>query len=657
MPMWVLLAALALAPQAAPADSLVPPNAFAGFEVHDLDNGLKVWYRRLPEEPVVSISVALPIGSDADPRGKEQLAHFTEHMLFSDQPGRNEEEIRREIEERGGIYNASVTAARTFYFVRIGKEHALFALEWLYRILAPHQMDPQVVERQRVPVALEIGAQPRQLIDWLAAYYLNPPWLRLPGFWEREFGIETLASRDYYPYASLNRITAEDLRWFYQTYYPPALMTLTVIGDIDREAILKKIGETFATLTARPAPDPSPPLKNPSRYRKTVFWAYRPTVLYSNHFKFYDMTAAEEIKLIFVSHLLEKRLNDRLRFGERKATYGIGVGIVKRGRAAYLRLSGGIKKDEFEFARGVVEDELEALRSGALPPEDFEADRAAVARQLRVSTTAAEDLERWVSGFFYDRRAHREFPDLAAAFDGVSKPAVESFIRTHFVPQREVLLIIKPLPVAQWLLALLIAALVSLSLALARRRLTRPVNLTRIRYVARFKLPRLYRILYILTVLLFLAVTGRTLVFAYQVLTDRVLLTTESFLVQWSGYAAMLVVTVLLTVLVLAHIPRKLLLFDDQIVIKHLSYRSVALPGDEIEELSLRRFRSVWLSRRILKCVPLTLGLLAPGVYLKRRNGWAYFFNVRDREEMLSRIREVLAGRPGVSSEAPQVEG
>ncbi len=175
--------------------------------------------------------------------------------------------------------------------------------------------------------------------------------------------------------------------------------------------------------------------------------------------------------------------------------------------------------------------------------------------------------------------------------------------------------------------------------------------------MARFKLPRLYRILYILTVLFFLAVAGRILVFAFQVLADRVLLTTESFLVQWSGYATMFVVTVLLIVLVLAHVPRKLLLFEDRIVIKHLSYRSVAIPGDEIAELSLRSFRSVWLSRRIVKCVPLTLGLLAPGVYLRRRNGWAYFFNVRDRQELLSRVRAVLANQPPVASDSLQVEG
>ena len=70
-----------------------PPNPFAGFETIMLDNGLKVWYRHMPGDPVVAISVALPFGADMDPPGKEQLAHFTEHMLFSDQPGLTEEEI------------------------------------------------------------------------------------------------------------------------------------------------------------------------------------------------------------------------------------------------------------------------------------------------------------------------------------------------------------------------------------------------------------------------------------------------------------------------------------------------------------------------------------------------------------------------------------
>jgi predicted Zn-dependent peptidase len=433
----LLLAALgpAITPSQ-PQDSLVERNPFADFETIRLANGLKLWYKNLPGDPVVSLSVALPFGAMHDPRGKEQLAHFTEHMLFSDQPGRSEEEIKREIEERGGVYNASVSADRTFYYVRIGAEQALFALEWLHRILAPHAMSLQVVEQQRRPVALEVGARPRQFLDWLWAYYLNPTWLRTPGFWEREFGMESLASRDYYPYASLNRTTPEDLRSYYDTYYVPSAMTLTVIGDVPRAEVLRVADSTFATLPARPDPPAAPTLNDPGRFRKTVFWAYRSNVYLGIRFKFYGLEAHDEQTLIFVSRLLDRRLNEQLRFGERKATYGLRVGIVRRGAASYLQIAGGIRTDELEFAREVVERELAALRAGSLPSVTFETDRAAVVQQLQVASSNAESLESWVRGFFYDTRVHEDFPDLAASFQRLTLADLQDFSRRYLVPER-----------------------------------------------------------------------------------------------------------------------------------------------------------------------------------------------------------------------------
>ncbi len=651
------LVLLTLAAQAPPPDSLEPPNAFAGFESHELANGLRVWYKRLPDDPLVSISVALAVGADTDPRGKEQLAHFTEHMLLSDQPGRSEEEVKREIEALGGIYNASVSADRTFYYVRIGKEHAVFALDWLYRVLTPHEMDPEVVDRQRQPIALEINARPRELIDWVWVYYLNPTWLRLPGFWEREFGIETLASRDYYPYASLNRISSDDLRRFYDTYYVPSLMTLSVIGDIERDDAFAKIDETFARLPARPAPETRVPLTDPGRHRKTVFWTFRPNVHYSERFKFYDLTPDQELKLLFVNQFLQKRLNDRLRFGERKATYGVRVGIIKRARAAYLHVVGSIKASEFDYARGVLEEEIDALRNGTLSSDEFESDRGAVSRQLRVNNTGADDLERWVAQFFFDRRLYNRFPDVAAAFDTVSQASIESFVLENFVPERRVSLIVHPHPIPQLALLLIVLGLLWASTAVARHRLTRPVDLTRLRYVARFRLSPLYLAIYTLVALSLAAIAGRLLIFAYQLLADRLLLDIEYFVVQWSAFAAMLVVTLWLVVFALAHVPRKILLFDDCVLIKHLAYRSVTLPRDEIDEIGLRRFQQVWMSREIFRCVPLALGLVRPGVFLKSKSGRAYFFNVRDRNELLRLVGAVLFGDASDASVIAQTEG
>ena len=166
-----------------------PSNPFAGFETHFLSNGVKVWFKHLPGAPSVSVSAGVPVGSDADPPGKEQLAHFTEHMLFSDHDGRTEQEIKDAVEGIGGRRNGFTYRDRTWYYVTIGREHGLFAIQWLAGILSPHEMDPAVVDRGRQPVENEIRARPREFFDHLVAA-LNPGWLAPPDFWEREFGIE-----------------------------------------------------------------------------------------------------------------------------------------------------------------------------------------------------------------------------------------------------------------------------------------------------------------------------------------------------------------------------------------------------------------------------------------------------------------------------------
>ena len=644
LPFWV--AAITLSAQPPALDSLVQPSPFSAFETHILSNGLKLWYKRLPGEPVTSVSVAVPFGRDSAPIGREQLAHFTEHMLFSDHLGRSEEEIRREIEERGGVYNASVAADRTFYFVRIGREHGLYALDWLYRVISPHEMDPDVVDRQREPVALEVRARPRQLSDWIWTYYLNPTWLRVLDFWQREFGIATLNSRDYYPYASLYGINSDDLSRFYDTYYSPAAMTLTVVGDIERGEVLELVEKTFATLPARPRAESPYSLRDPERYRQAIRWNYRPNVSYSNRFKFFDLTQEQDLLLIFVSQLLRKRLNDRLRFGERKATYGIRIRIIRRGPTAYLHIGGDIKESEFEFARGVIEEELDALRSGGLPAGDFEADRSAVARRLRVTSSSSEDLERWVRTAFYQSHRHVEFPDLVDFFETVKLEEVEEFSRTNLLAQRQVVTIAYPHPLSQGLLLVLSLTLLGFTVGAARRWLTRPLDMRRIRYVARFKLSLVFRLLGTLLILTMIAIAGRLLVYGYQLFADRFLVRIDMFWLQWIAYAAMFALALMLFVLALATIPRKLLLFEDQLLIKFLSYRSTAILPAEIEEISLRRFREIWLSRRLWKCVPLTFGFFSAGIYLRRRDGYAYFFTTRKRDEFLQLLNGFRSGSP-----------
>ena len=296
----------------APADTLRDAsgeNPFADFETHFLSNGLKVWFKRLPDAPNVALTVGVPYGSDRDPPGREQLAHFAEHMLFMDHDGRTEEDIKEAVDRLGGLRNGVTYADRTFYYVTIAQEHGLFALEWLSSIVSPHAMDPEVVDRGRQPVALEINARPREFLEHIAAA-LNPAWLQPLNVWGREFGMET-RSTTYDSWASLQRITPEDLRSFYDRYYAPGAMTLTIVGDLERDETLALAERTFGAFPVRTAPPQAYEVEDPGRRRATYDWGFRSDVRFDTRFKLYGHTAEDELHLLLIRDLLQRRREGR----------------------------------------------------------------------------------------------------------------------------------------------------------------------------------------------------------------------------------------------------------------------------------------------------------------------------------------------------------
>lgn len=616
-------------------------NPFSNFETIILPNGLKIWYKHLPNDTNVSISVNIPYGSDQDPIGKEQLAHFTEHMLFSDHLGRTEEQIKKEIEDLGGVRNAQTFFDHTFYFVRINKKHGLFALDWLYKVISPHEMNEQVVERQREPIALEVGARPRELFDWLNVYYLNPPWLKQSDFWSREFGEASFPRRDYYTYQSLKQITAKDLKAFYETYYTPATMTLTIIGDIDRSKMLEQVNTTFASLISRTPPQLLIKTNDPGRFWQEFTWRFRPSVFYFNAFKIYNLTQQDHLGLILISQYLQNRLNAKLRFGDRKATYGFSVIISQRSPIALFQIYGNLKESEAQFAREIINKEIEALRKFAITDQEFETEKAAIIRKLTVNNNNAEDLEQWANYHFYNVERHKNFPDLVAVFEGLTKTDMEKLANQYLVNERQVLEVTSIYPLSQGQALIIGLLLLIFSVASTRRYLIKPLNMRNLRYVARFQMSLAVRLLMLLAFLGLVIILGQIFLLLYHFIAYKFTLHIENFWLQWLIYSLIGMIGVFLFITLLAYWPSKLLLFKNAIAIKYLSYRAVIIPIDTIKDVSLQNFSSIWLSRRLWKCLPLTLGLFTPGIYLNLNNGWSYFFQIRDKEEFLSLLTEL----------------
>ncbi|MCE2397811.1 MAG: insulinase family protein [Gemmatimonadetes bacterium] len=621
-----------------------PSNPFAGFETHFLSNGVKVWFKRLPGAPNVSVSAGVPVGSDADPPGKEQLAHFTEHMLFSDHDGRTEQEIKDAVEKVGGRRNGFTYLDRTWYYVTIGREHGLFAIEWLAGILSPHEMDPAVVDRGRQPVENEIRARPREFFDHLVAA-LNPGWLAPPDFWEREFGIERLRAPFPDMWRSLRDITPEDLRGFYDRYYSPAVMTVTIVGDLDRDEALDRARSAFGSFPARPVERWTINAEDPGRGRSTHQWGFQSAASYQSRHKLFHPNAGELLTAIFVRDLLNRRLNQRLRYGERKAVYGASASLVMRGPAAFLQISSRIDEEDYDFARAIIAEEIEFLRSGTLGAAEFEADRAAVVERLRGANQTAESLSAWTRQIFYDPSIFTDFPDVLSFYGELTQSQVASFASRAFDESRQVLSVSRTQPVSQGTAVLAVAALIWITLKVISWALTKPVRMKDIRYVAHFRLPVVLRTLYALGLIAVALALGRVAVAGIGWGVDRWLRPVDNYVVQHAVIGGMLAAGLVAAALLLTSSPRKLLVFEDHIRVKSRAWRSHVLRAGDIEDIALEHGFGAWFDRGVLRSPPLAFGLLGPGIRLRPLRGRSYFFRSRDTEE----LAEVLGswwGRP-----------
>jgi len=616
-----------------PQDSIAP-NPFAHFETHHLANGVKVWFKHLPGAPNVSVSAGVPVGADADPPGREQLAHFTEHMLFSDREGRTEQEIKDAVESLGGEVNGLTFSNHTWYYVTIAREHGLIAIERLAGILAHHPMDPEGAERRRQPAENDAAATPRRPRD-CTRVALNSAWLVRPGFWEREFGMERRRSPYPYYWKSLRRITPEDLRGFYDRYYAPGAMTVTIVGDLDRDRALAAAERTFGALAPRPVERWRFTVSDPRRRKIAYRWDFAGTVRYQSRHKLFDPSAGELLTALFVRDLLNRRLNQRLRFGERKAVYGVIVRLAVRGRAAYLEVVSRIDRDDYSFAREVIDEEIGLLvRKGPAGPDRFEADREALVERLRAANRTAESLNGWTRDMFHDPAVFADFPDVLSFYRDLTQEQVAAFARHVFDPARQVLTVTRVHPFRQETVLVALAALVWATLWVLAWALTKPIVIKGIRYIGRFRLPAVLRAGYALATAAVVLVLARLTLAGYGWVSGRWIEGIDHFGAQAALNAGALVLVLAVSSLIAASAPRRLLLFDDHLRIKSRAWRSRILRAEDIAEISVRRFRSMWLTREVFRSPPLAFGLLRPGIYIKPVTGRSYFLRSRDTEEM-----------------------
>lgn len=188
---------------------------------YKLEDGLILLYEKKNTE-TITIEATFRVGSNNEVKKIAGISHFVEHMLFEGTKKRPTNQIiANEIERLGGDLNAYTTNERTSYYIKVPKKHFSVALEILSDIIQNPLFEKWAIDKERNIILKEINMvtdQPR-FHQWIV-------------FYSTLFKKHPVKNPTYGTKEAVKTITKEDMLKYYNQYYAPNNMVISVVGNI-----------------------------------------------------------------------------------------------------------------------------------------------------------------------------------------------------------------------------------------------------------------------------------------------------------------------------------------------------------------------------------------------------------------------------------------
>jgi len=209
------------------------------------DNRLDLFLAPSHAAPVISFGVVYRVGARHETDGQTGATHFLEHLMFKGTERFNREagtSAARLLQRVGASYNATTWLDRTCYFETVPKEAVRLAADIEADRMRHALIRQEDVDDERGVILNELDRGENEAFDVLlkalyrAAYTTHP------------YGHPTIGRRE-----DVEKLSARDLRSFYDSYYHPRNASVLMAGDFDEEEALDLVEEFFAPIPAGPS--------------------------------------------------------------------------------------------------------------------------------------------------------------------------------------------------------------------------------------------------------------------------------------------------------------------------------------------------------------------------------------------------------------------
>lgn len=220
------------------------------YETFTLDNGLQVIFHIDRSDPVVAVALTSHVGSAREKEGRTGFAHLFEHLLFLESENLGKGGLDKLSARVGGSgANGSTSRDRTNYFQTVPKD-ALEKMIWAEADKLGYFIntvtEPVLAKEKQV-----VKNEKRQAVD-------NRPYGHTMQVIDQNLYPEG------HPYSwqvigsleDLQNATLQDVKDFYNRWYVPNNVILTVAGDFDKEQAKEWVKKYFGEIPRGPEVEP-----------------------------------------------------------------------------------------------------------------------------------------------------------------------------------------------------------------------------------------------------------------------------------------------------------------------------------------------------------------------------------------------------------------
>ncbi len=199
------------------------------YDIH-FDNGSELLGALSDETPTVMLQFSLPAGTRYVAKGKEGLAQLTASMLQEGTTKRSMEEIQAELDKLGSVISVAATGYTTDVSVSSLEKNLEPTLKVVEEMLLSPAFKQEDFERVK-----------EQALEGLVYEHQSPSWMAAQASRQVLYGDSIYARPKDGTLSGMKALTLDDIREFYDTHYTPHGAQITVVGDVSKQDLEKKL--------------------------------------------------------------------------------------------------------------------------------------------------------------------------------------------------------------------------------------------------------------------------------------------------------------------------------------------------------------------------------------------------------------------------------